>query len=213
MVDEFEDLKDSDFDVIGKELEEIAELEKEFQETKDSQCAIQLARKYNSLAEVFLESEEEYTEEYYKYKKKAAEYYRAIWETTEQPNALLFAALFYECANEHGKAAECLKTIKLSKGINDVSFFLDEEVLKMVDVLINGNFKKAEKIILTKSEKLDHLVAKELQNTLRFMQYKQDLKEGKQKQKQKNAVPDSMESQLSDSSKGKKRWKLQLKRK
>lgn len=214
MVDEFDDLKDSDFDVVGQELEEIAELEKEFQETQDTQCAIQIARKYNSLAEVFLETEEGYTEEYYKYKKKAAEYYRAIWEATEQPNALLFAALFYECANEHGKAAECLKTIKLSKGINDVAFFLDEEVLKIVDTLINGNIKKAEKIIQAKSGSLDHMVAKELNNTLKFLQYKQGLKEdakkGKRSEPKSSQLQDENDSQ---SATGKKRWKLKLKRK
>ncbi len=211
MVDEFEDLKDSDFDVIGQELEEIAELEKEFQETKDTQCAIQIARKYNSLAEVFLETEEGYTDEYYKYKKKAAEYYRAIWDATEQPNALLFASLFYECANEHGKAAECLKTIKLSKGINDVAFFLDEEVLKIVDTLINGNLKKAEKMVQTKSGALDHMVAKELHNILQFLKYKQSLKEGTQNKK--GSDPISTDSQDTQSVTGKKRWKLQLKRK
>ena len=206
---EFDDLKDSDFDVVAQELEDIARLEKEYQETHDTQCLIQIARRYNALAEVFLETEESYTSEYFEYKKKAAEYFTKIWDSTDQPNALLFASLFYECANEHGKAAECLKIIKNSKGTGDVSFFLDNEVLKVVDSLINGPIKKAEKMVESKSEDIDYMVAKEIKNTLQFLQYKQEIKE-KSQDKTKNKDKNKNSTKFDDSS-NKKRWKIKLK--
>lgn len=196
--------EDSDFDVVAEELDRIAELEAEYIETRDPQCLITVARSYNSLAEVFLESEESYTSDYYLYKKKAAEKYNQIWEITEQPNALLFAALFYECANEHGKAAEALKTIKKNLSTGDVLFFLDRKVLDIVDTLINGSVKKAERMITINADSLDTIALKEIRGTYTYLLHKEQEKKAKKERKS---------GEGSNQKGSKKRWKINLPKK